>query len=432
MVVCIDGSAPGYIEAAIEAGVAPYFADILASCTHTTVDCVMPSFTNPNNMSIVTGVPPRVHGICGNYFLDPQTGNAIMMNDPKLLRAPTIFKALQDAITPSTPSPLHALSSATSDPQSSITTDTEVPSDASSHVKMAIITAKEKLRLLLGHQLDVGLGHHVVCFSAETASLVSVKENGIDSALGLARLPQPHVYSADLSEFVMAAGLRLLERERPLLTYLSTTDYVQHKHAPGSGAANAFYAMLDRYLGRMHKLGVIIVLTADHGMSDKHLATTGRPDVLYLQDLIDSWCGTDTARVILPITDPYVAHHGALGSYAAIYFRRPFEDQDALLRRLRGIEGIQQALKREEACALYDLPLDRTGDIVVIGSQTKVLGTRVSEHDLSQLHVPLRSHGGLSERCVPLITNRVWRLPEAGGRALRNFDAFDVALNMCA
>ena len=31
---------------------------------------MVPSFTNPNNLSIVTGAPPAVHGICGNYFYD--------------------------------------------------------------------------------------------------------------------------------------------------------------------------------------------------------------------------------------------------------------------------------------------------------------------------------------------------------------------------
>jgi phosphonoacetate hydrolase len=41
----------------------------------------------------------------------------------------------------------------------------------------------------------------------------------------------------------------------------------------------------------------------------------------------------------------------------------------------------------------------------------------------------LRSHGGLSEQRVPLLLNR--RAPTlAAGARLRNFDAFDVALNL--
>ena len=128
----------------------------------------------------------------------------------------------------------------------------------------------------------------------------------------------PPVYSSELSEFVLAAGVKLLDAKRPQLTYLSTTDYIQHKFAPGTKGANAFYGMLDRYLGQIDEAGAIIVLTADHGMKDKHLAT-GEPDVIYLQDELDLKFGAAKTRVILPITDPYVVHHGALGSFATVY-----------------------------------------------------------------------------------------------------------------
>ncbi len=60
-------------------------------------DSVIPSFTNPNNLSIITGRPPAVHGIAGNFFFDPASGTEVMMNDPKFLRAPTILAAAHDA-----------------------------------------------------------------------------------------------------------------------------------------------------------------------------------------------------------------------------------------------------------------------------------------------------------------------------------------------
>ena len=63
----------------------------------------------------------------------------------------------------------------------------------------------------------------------------------------------PSVYSADLSEFVFAAGVKLMERYRPDIMYLSTTDYIQHKHAPGTKVANDFYRMMDGYLGRARR-----------------------------------------------------------------------------------------------------------------------------------------------------------------------------------
>jgi phosphonoacetate hydrolase len=224
----------------------------------------------------------------------------------------------------------------------------------------------------------------------------------------------------------MAAGLSIVMRERPNLMYLSTTDYVQHKAAPGSDMANAFYAMMDRYVGALDKQGCVLVLTADHGMNDKHLPS-GEPDVIYLQDLFDGWLGKEKARVILPITDPYVAHHGALGSFATVYL--PAEAKPAeILDRLRAVSGIELALPRDEACKRFELPPDRIGDVVAISTIHKVLGTSRARHDLSGLTEPLRSHGGITEQTVPMIANRKVTLPP--DRKLRNFDIFDLALNL--
>jgi phosphonoacetate hydrolase len=210
--------------------------------------------------------------------------------------------------------------------------------------------------------------------------------------------------------------------------YLSTTDYVQHKAAPGTEFANSFYAMMDRYVGALDAAGAVLVATADHGMNDKHLPN-GAPDVIYLQTLADDWLGQGVARVILPITDPYVVHHGALGSFATIYLPAG-TDVDALLGRLRAVEGVDVAMSAAEACRRFELPADRIGDIVVISTIHKVLGTAREKHDLSGLTEPLRSHGGLTEQVVPMIANRA--VTVASGHQLRNFDVFDVALNRVA
>jgi phosphonoacetate hydrolase len=386
--VCIDGSEPGYIERAIEAGLAPNFARLMKIANLTALSA-MPSFTNPNNISIITGRPPAVHGIAGNYFYDRASGKEVMMNDASFLRAPTIMKAFHDA-----------------------------------GAKVAVVTAKDKLRALLGHGLDMTSGR-AIAFSSEKADKATVRDNGIGDVLARLRLPLPEVYSSDLSEFVFAAGVSILKRERPDLMYLSTTDYVQHKAAPGSEFANSFYAMMDRYIGELDAAGAVVVATADHGMNDKHLAN-GEPDVIYLQTLFDEWMGAGKARVILPITDPYVAHHGALGSFATVYLPAG-ADVDAILGRLRPVEGVDVALNAADACARFDLPPDRIGDIVVISTIHKVLGTSRERHDLSGLTEPLRSHGGLTEQVVPMIANRAVTLP--AGHQLRNFDIFDVALN---
>ncbi len=231
--------------------------------------------------------------------------------------------------------------------------------------------------------------------------------------------------AAGLSEFVFAAGVRLLADRRPDLMYLSTTDYVQHKHAPGTDEANQFYAMMDRYLGRMIADGATVALTADHGMNAKH-NPDGSPRVIYLQDVLDEWLGAGTTRVILPITDPYVVHHGALGSFATVYLSEGIE-RSAVLNRLAAVSGIECALARAEACRKFELPEDRMGDVIVVSRKDTVLGGAADGHDLSGLNEPLRSHGGMAEQTVPLIFSRPLR--GIGERRLRNFDLFDLALN---
>ena len=388
VVVCVDGSEPDYMEAAIEAGVMPFTAGLAERGADLRGHCVVPSFTNPNNLSIVTGRPPAVHGICGNYILDPATGEEVMLNDPRYLEADTIFKGFHDA-----------------------------------GATVAVVTAKDKLRRLLGHGLGFASGR-AICFSSETSDQATLAENGIEGVNGLVGRPVPSVYSADLSEFVFAAGVKLLETRRPDLMYLSTTDYIQHKHAPGSPQANAFYAMMDGYWAELDRLGAILAITADHGMSAKH-DDRGEPKVVYLQTLLDAWLGPDASRVILPITDPYVVHHGALGGFATVYLPQG-EDAAAVARRLAEVPGIEVAMTNREACSRFELPPERLGDLVVISVEDTAIGSSVERHDLSGLTEPLRTHGGLSEQAVPLVFNRP---VAAADSRLRNFDVFSLALN---
>ena len=268
-----------------------------------------------------------------------------------------------------------------------------------------------------------------VCFSSEHADKATLAEHGIERVTELVGLPVPEVYSAALSEFVFAAGVRLVQTRRPDVMYLSTTDYVQHKHAPGSPEANAFQSMLDRYLGELDALGCTIVVTADHGMAPK-TRLDGSPNVIYLQDLLDAWLGAGRTRVILPITDPYVVHHGALGSFATVYLRSE-EESAALARRIAGVRGIEAVCSRREAAERFELPPDRIGELVVVAERSTVIGSAASRHDLSGLDAPLRSHGGISEQRVPLIMNR--RAADLDcARRWRNFDAFDWVLNHAA
>ncbi len=387
VVVCVDGGEPEYFDRAVAAGVAPAVARFRARGVFRLARCVVPSFTNPNNLSIVTGVPPAVHGISGNYFWDPATGQEVMMNDPRFLRCPTLLAAL-----------------------------------ASAGARCVVVTAKDKLRRLLGH------GMSGICFSSEKAAEVSKEEHGIERVADLVAMPVPGVYSAELSEYVLAAGLALLERERPDVMFLSLTDYIQHKHPPADPVAHRFYAMLDRYFDAFDRAGAVLGITADHGMNAK-ARPDGGPNVVYLRPLLDDLVGPGRARVILPITDPYVVHHGALGSFATVHLERP-ADVPAVMARLRATPGIAEVHDRAGACARFELPADRVGDVIVIADRHVVLGKSPAEHDLSLLNEPLRSHGGVSEQTVPFVINRPLA-PAYAARPgeLRNFDIFDYVLN---
>ena len=388
IVICLDGCEPAYLDVAINEGLMPNLQKLRTLGCERKAHSVIPSFTNPNNMSIATGKPPSVHGICGNYLYEPETDQEVMMNDVRFLRAPTIFSAFYNA-----------------------------------GARVAVITAKDKLRALLGAGLKFN-EDRAICFSSEKADQTSISENGISNACKFIGKPVPEVYSADLSEFVFAAGVKILKEWSPDLIYLSTTDYIQHKFAPEEKGAKDFYAMFDRYLAELNSHGATIVITADHGMKPKH-NSDGQPSVIYVQDLLDQWLGEKTARVILPITDPYVVHHGALGSFATAYLPSNTNHEE-LIERLSSLPEMLAVMNKKEAVANYELPADRIGDIVLISTENMTIGTSANRHDLAALKEPLRSHGGLTEQAVPFIINKKLDIPNAP--VLRNFDAFYYAL----
>lgn len=390
VVVCIDGSDPAYTERGLKDGILPNVGRFMKQGFADIADGVVPSFTNPNNLSIVTGSPPSVHGISGNFFLDPETGEEVMMNDSKFLRSESLFALFADA-----------------------------------GAGVVVITAKDKLRRQLGHNLRRG-----VCFSSENAGQCSESENGIEDVIELVGMPQPDVYSAELSLFVMEAGIKLLERDRPDILYLSLSDYIQHKYAPGTPVANDFYAQLDRCFGKLEALGAVVALVADHGMNDKSKKDDS-PNVVYLRDLLDGEFGAGTTRVVLPITDPYVLHHGALGGYARVYCTNA--EPQAVMNFIETIAGVEQVLDRDGACRTFELPADREGDVAVISDAGTALGGAEADHDLSGLEgYRLRSHGGVSERRVPFILssplNETYAARANRGN-LRSYEIFDYAIN---
>ena len=390
IVICLDGSQKEYFEEASKLDLTPNIDSFKKSGEDLLVNSAIPSFTNPNNISIVTGRPSSVHGICGNFFYTPSTGEEVMMNDPQFLRAPTIFQKYYEQ-----------------------------------GAKIAIVTAKDKLRKLLSHGLKFNESR-AICFSSEKSDQANLSENGIEEVNKWLGMEVPNVYSQGLSEFVMAAGVKILKEFNPDIMYLSTTDFIQHKYAPGDEVANAFYAMFDRYIGQLNVNNNSIIVTADHGMQPKS-RSDGSPNAIFLQDILDEALGKNISKVILPITDPYVVHHGALGSFATVYLSDKSKINDAI-EEINKIEDIEVVLTNKEGCAQYDLPTDRMGDIICMSSQNSTIGSAEKAHDLSKLKEPLRSHGGLHEREVPFISNKKINLNDANIK-LNNYDAFYHAIS---
>lgn len=389
VVICLDGSADDYLDAALARGRMPNLQKMSVNGYRGFARGAMPSFTNVNNSSIVTGVPPEVHGIGGNFFYDTAADQEVMMNSARFLRAETIFPGAQRAGR-----------------------------------KVAVVTAKEKLRDIFAHGL-IELGG--IAFSSEKASAAQSQTHGIGEVEALVGRTPP-IYSGDASLYVLRAGVKILERQLGNFLYLSTTDYIQHKFAPEEASALDFYAGVDIELGRLLDLGAVVGLTADHGMNAKQ-RPDGSPNVIYLESALVEQFGKGF-RVILPITDPYVAHHGALGSFAQVHLPAGAK-AEVIQSYIRELPGVTEVLDRNSASRLMELPADRMGDLVVCGGRDVVLGRTPQWHDLKALEGGLRSHGGRYEEMVPFLLSHPL-IPAFAARAkadVRNFDIFDFTCN---
>lgn len=385
VVICLDGTSSEYLEAARD--LMPNFERIRNEGAAGVAQSVIPSFTNPNNLALVTGVPPSINGICGNFYYDRERDEEVMMNDPRFLRCPTVLSAM-------------------------------------AHIgkSVAVITTKEKLRRLLGKDMKG------ICFSIERAHEVTTEENGISDVVGSLGRSNPGVYHPECSVYCLEAGHWLLRERRPDFLYLSTTDFVQHKYEPESLEARAFYQSIDHFIGLIDREDVILGITADHGMNSK-TRPDGTPQVRFLETILTEK-GVSDARVILPITDPYVVHHGALGSFATVYLTNG--GLEAAAEILRAVPGVEEVLPRREAVERFALPGDRIGDLVVLGDRETVLGRTPEWHDLSSVAQGLRSHGGLHEREVPLVVNRKLRekyQERLSSGTVNNYDLLEILCN---
>ncbi len=394
VVVCIDGGDPAYIEHGVAAGIIPNIERWMRDGFYTVALGTMPSFTCPNNMSIATGCPASVHGISGNFYLDRSTNEPVVMTAPELLQVNSVM------------------------------------SEFSRHGAQAVsVTAKDKLRRQLQKGMDLSSGS--VSFSSQHADRCTMGENGIEDALAFVGQPLPDMYSADLSLFVLDAGLKLLAERRPDVLYLSLTDFIQHAYAPGHPEADRFYAEMDARFGKFEELGATVALTADHGMNEK-TNDDGTPCVVWLQNILDAEFGEGTSTVICPITDAFVGHHGSLGGFVRVYCNDGLRAEQ-VMEATADVPGVERVLSRADVVREYDLPVGPEGDVAVLGDLHTVIGVREVDHDLSGLKGHrLRTHGSIHEADVPIIISR----PVSDGYARRaadarlySYEAFDYAFN---
>lgn len=386
LAICIDGTAPAYLEEALAGGGMPRLEAALRDGGRELVGrAQVPTLTNVNNASIVTGVSAARHGIAGNHYLAPD-GHERQLTDPQALRVPTILQAARAA-----------------------------------GIAALAVTAKDKLRALLG-------AGGVPSISAELAAEQTV--DGLDGASGadVVGAPNPGIYDPALSAYTVDLALSVARRLGSQLVYCSLTDYVQHTAGPASDLAREFYAGLDARLGAAMDEGWVVGMAADHGMNDKSDAD-GRPNVRFLVDALRE-AGAEHARVVLPITDPYVAHHGALASVAYVYL--PPGDLDRASAAIHGLQGVEAILDRAAAARAFDLPPDRIGNLVVLADEATVLGKSIDEHDFAALPGRLRSHGGLHEQTVPIVICQPLATAPPPDRPLHNRDLFDLLLNHVA
>lgn len=385
-ILCIDGCGDEYLSVSLAKGFMPNLARMLETGHRSLVRGALPSFTNVNNSAVVTGCPPSQTGIGGNYIIDPETGQEVMTNSSKFLRLETILAAAANAGR-----------------------------------KVAMVTAKDKLRELLSKNMTG------IAFSTERADELSLKVNGIDDIISHVG-PKPEIYSGDASLYVLKAGVYLIEAGLADFCYLTLTDYMQHKYAPEAIESLEFYRGIDDEIGRLLSLGCIVAATADHGMNAKCDAD-GNPNVVYLETELTKKFG-DGFTVICPITDPYVKHHGALGSAVTVYL--PVSaDQNIIANWVLNLKGIAEVHTRETAANKLELPADRIGDLFVLSNRDYVIGRTPAHHDLAQLAGQLRSHGGRYEEMVPMVLshglNDLYYIKSQGDP--RNFDIFDFACN---
>lgn len=340
----VDGLGPDYVAASDM----PAVRRMMAAGSYRVGKGVLPSVTNVNNASVVTGSFPNRHGIVSNFCYDAATGESVLMEDARFVMCPTLFE--------------HA---------------------GRAGLRSALVAAKDKICSLLGRGASL-----VVSAETPPPDLISVAG------------PKPALYSADETYWTFRAARHLLREASLDVLYLSTTDYVMHNSAPEEAQSLEFLSTLDRMLGEIvdDNPSIEVLLTADHGMN---LKTRG----LDLARLLAA-AGVE-AEAIPIIRDKRTAHHQNLGGACYIYLTNPRQRRKAV-DVLRGENGIEEVHTRHQAARTFRLAGSRIGDLFVLGARDVAFGALPA----ARQEIRVRSHGSRYEQDVPLLRFNLPASPE--------------------
>jgi phosphonoacetate hydrolase len=335
LIVLIDGGDPQYFEQAE----VPNLRRLGASGFWVTGSCVIPSVTNVNNASVMTASFPRDHGITGNFWYNPATGDGTYMESADFLVRETLFERAKRL-----------------------------------GMSTALFTSKVKLQHLLRRGADI-----TVAGEDPPAALVA--------KVG----PRCDIYSLEINLWVLEAARVVMREQDPDLVYLSTTDYIMHKFPPEHETAQRHMRELDRIIGRIadDQPDREIYLSADHGMSAKSRAI----------NLAVKLQNVGIPAVFVPvIKDRYVVHHDNLGGVGYLYLKDPAAIE-AAIAVLQAIPGVEEVHRRAAAVERFSLMPDRIGDLFVLGAPEVVFG----DIDGEEQSIAIRSHGSRHEERIPII-----------------------------
>ena len=336
----LDGFDPGYVQPVRM----PRLAALMKAGA-STLDGrgVLPSLTNVNHISLLTGTYPKRHGLSTNFYYDRATRTDVFMEQVSFVQEPLVFERFKAA-----------------------------------GWSTALVTAKEKLTKLLRRGLDV-------CIDMKTHP---------EAHRAAAGAP-PEIFSLDINLWVFRMAREVALRERPDFLYVATTDYPQHMLAPDEPAMQQYLEASDEALGRLLEVydpaETLVVLTADHGMNAK-LRSVSPVEVL-------AQAGIATHGVPL-IRDGLYAHHRDLGGSLYLYFDDPGKAREARAV-LQRVPGIDEVVPNAEAHRDH-LPAERVGDLICWAARDVALGIW-TDGPANRSETGLRSHGSKHEQRIPML-----------------------------